>query len=56
MENKWADALKGDPPKKVNVSIDAIYDKNSNRPEAFDVTYLIDGKKKSVTLINQPRG
>ncbi|MBW8186308.1 DNA/RNA non-specific endonuclease [Shewanella nanhaiensis] len=56
MENKWADALKGDPPKKVSVSIDAIYDEGSNRPEAFDITYLIDGKKKSVTLINQPGG
>ncbi len=56
MENKWAKALKGDPPKKVEVEINAIYDGTSKRAEAFDVTYFIDGKKKSVTLLNQIGG
>ncbi len=43
MENTWADALKSG--KKVNVTIDTIYEGNSKRPTEFFVEYFIDGKK-----------
>lgn len=56
MENEWAKALKGNPPKEVQVEINAIYENNSKRPEAFDVKFLIDGKKTSVTFLNKPGG
>nr|WP_252738976.1 DNA/RNA non-specific endonuclease [Colwellia sp. D2M02] len=56
MENTWAKALKGNPPKEVKVEINAIYEGSSKRAEAFDVTYFIDGKKKSTTLLNKSGG
>ena len=52
MENTWAKALKGDPPKTVDVNIKAIYESDSKRPVAFDASYIIDGKKKSVFFLN----
>ncbi|WP_239928902.1 DNA/RNA non-specific endonuclease [Photobacterium sanguinicancri] len=56
MENKWAKALKGDPPKKVEVEINAIYDGDSKRPSTFDVFYEIDGVEKFVSFKNKPEG
>ncbi|MCX2769717.1 DNA/RNA non-specific endonuclease [Pseudoalteromonas sp. B530] len=56
MENKWAEALKETPPKEVDVNINAIYEENSKRPVAFDVTYIIDGKKKTLTFLNKAGG
>ncbi|MDO6498871.1 DNA/RNA non-specific endonuclease [Photobacterium sanguinicancri] len=56
MENKWAKALKGDPPKKVEVEINAIYDCDSKRPSTFDVFYEIDGVEKFVSFKNKPEG
>jgi hypothetical protein len=56
MENKWADALKADPPKEVEVEINAFYDAESKRPEAFEVKYVIDGKSKKVFFENKPGG
>ncbi len=56
MENKWANALNGNPPKEVNVEIKAIYEGSTKRATAFDVSYFIDGKKKTVTLMNQAGG
>ncbi|WP_244882060.1 DNA/RNA non-specific endonuclease [Vibrio scophthalmi] len=56
MENKWAEALKGNPPKKVNVSIDAIYKGDSQRPEAFDVFFDIDGEEEFLSMKNTPGG
>ncbi|WP_083229827.1 DNA/RNA non-specific endonuclease [Pseudoalteromonas sp. BMB] len=56
MENKWAEALKETPPKEIDVNINAIYEENSKRPVAFDVTYIIDGKKKTLTFLNKAGG
>ena len=56
MENKWADALKADPPKEVEVEINAFYDAESKRPEAFEVIYKIDGEKTEAIFENIPGG
>ncbi|SFD77527.1 DNA/RNA non-specific endonuclease, partial [Pseudoalteromonas denitrificans] len=56
MENKWAKALKGDPPKKVEVEINAIYDGDNKRPSAFEVFYEIDGIEEMKKLKNAPGG
>ncbi|WP_052723771.1 DNA/RNA non-specific endonuclease [Paenibacillus wulumuqiensis] len=56
METEWADALKSDPPKKVEVKININYSRNSIRPDSFEVTYWIDGKKKARTIKNQAGG
>lgn len=56
MENKWALALKGNPPKKVNVSIDAIYEGNDKRPTSFDVFFDIDGEEEFLSMKNKPGG
>ncbi|MCY9024004.1 DNA/RNA non-specific endonuclease [Priestia megaterium] len=44
METEWANALKEIPPKKVAVSIEPIYSKNSMRPDSFMVEYEIEGQ------------
>ncbi|MGF1691098.1 DNA/RNA non-specific endonuclease [Photobacterium kagoshimensis] len=54
--NKWTKALKGDPPKKVEVESNAIYDGDSKSPSAFDVFYEIDGVEKFVPFENKPEG
>ncbi|WP_395343526.1 DNA/RNA non-specific endonuclease [Ningiella sp. W23] len=56
MENKWAEALKGDPPKTVEVEINAIFDGNSKRPSSFEIFYEIDGVEKFLPLENKPGG
>lgn len=56
MENQWADAIKGDPPKTVEVEINTIYDGVSKRPEAFEVVYKIDGKMTEIAFENIPGG
>jgi hypothetical protein len=54
MENKWADALKAG--KEVSVDIKPIYEAASKRPVAFDVKYMIDGKKKTAFFENKQGG
>jgi len=56
MENDWAKALKGEPPQRVEVEINAIYDGNSKRPSAFDVFYEIDGQEEFVSFRNVAGG
>ena len=56
MENNWAEALNGIPPKEVKVDIQPIYDGASKRPEAFKVKYWIDGKKRTKFFKNEPGG
>lgn len=56
MENNWAEALNGTPPKDVKVDIQPIYDGASKRPEAFKVKYWIDGKKRTKFFKNEPGG
>ena len=56
MENKWAAALKSDPPKKVEVEIKSIYEADSKRPKKFIVKYLIDGEPFKTTFKNKPGG
>ena len=43
IERDWADALKSNPPKKVEVDIKINYDGSSMRPTSFEVNYKIDG-------------
>ncbi|HFQ5051841.1 TPA: DNA/RNA non-specific endonuclease, partial [Vibrio vulnificus] len=42
MENKWAEALSGNPPKEVKVEINSIFKGESKRPTAFEIIYEID--------------
>ncbi len=56
MENKWAEALKGNPPKKVEVEIKSFYEEGSKRPKKFIVKYLIDGEPFKTVLKNKPGG
>ena len=56
MENKWADALKADPPKSVRVNIQPVYEGESKRLAAFKVKYFIDGKKKTAFFENKTGG
>lgn len=44
MEKEWADALKEIPPRAVSVKIEPIYSGESKRPDAFEITYEIEGK------------
>ncbi|WP_224638637.1 DNA/RNA non-specific endonuclease, partial [Vibrio vulnificus] len=39
MENKWAEALSGNPPKEVKVEINSIFKGESKRPTAFEIIY-----------------
>ena len=43
IERDWADALKSNPPKKVEVDIKINYEGSSMRPTSFEVNYKIDG-------------
>ncbi|EHI9299555.1 hypothetical protein J9097_001084 [Vibrio vulnificus] len=56
MENKWAEALSGNPPKEVKVEINSIFKGESKRPTAFEIIYEIDGKKVKRFLRNMPNG
>ena len=40
---KWAKAL--DKDKRVEVDIKVIYNSSSVRPDSFEVTYFINGKR-----------
>ncbi|EJR97461.1 DNA/RNA non-specific endonuclease [Bacillus mycoides] len=52
IEEKWAAALKAEPPKEVTVDLDIIYSGNNVRPEKFLVKYTVDGDTFSEVLIN----
>ncbi|WP_404389758.1 DNA/RNA non-specific endonuclease [Pseudoalteromonas phenolica] len=56
MENKWAEALKGNPPKEVKIEINSIFKGESKRSTAFEIIYEIDGKKVKRFLRNMPNG
>ncbi len=56
MENKWAEALSGNPPKEVKVEINSIFKGESKRPTAFEIIYEIDGIKVKRFLRNMPNG
>lgn len=56
MENKWAEALKKEPPQVVEVEINAIYEGASKRPSSFEIFYEIDGIEKFLPLKNKPGG
>ncbi|WP_255200308.1 DNA/RNA non-specific endonuclease [Vibrio vulnificus] len=56
MENKWAEALSGNPPKEVKVEINSIFKGESKRPTAFEIIYEIDGKKVKRFLRIMPNG
>ncbi len=43
IERDWADALRANPPKKVEADIKINYDGISKRPISFEVNYKIDG-------------
>ncbi|MGT2866992.1 DNA/RNA non-specific endonuclease [Streptococcus fryi] len=43
IERDWADALRSNPPKKVEADIKINYDGMSKRPISFEVNYKIDG-------------
>ena len=43
IERDWADALKSNPPKKVEVDVKINYEGSSMRPTSFEVNYKIDG-------------
>lgn len=51
METSWADAMV--EKKDVIVNIEAVFNGTSKRPEAFEVSYWIDGIKSIRTFINQ---
>ena len=51
MENTWVDAMT--QGKDVKIKVDAIFEGTSLRPEAFEVSYWIDGTKTQSTFINQ---
>ena len=55
MENKWASALGGEPPKQVSVEIRPVYEDGSKRPSSFDVFYEIDGKEFYSSFDNDVR-
>ncbi|WP_228116179.1 T7SS effector LXG polymorphic toxin [Fictibacillus phosphorivorans] len=44
MEQEWANALGGNPPKKVTVKIEPVYQGTSLRPSYFEIVYEIEGK------------
>ena len=51
MENTWADAMVAG--KDVKIKIETVFEGISNRPEAFEVSYWVDGAKTERTFINQ---
>ncbi|MFS9270452.1 DNA/RNA non-specific endonuclease [Streptococcus infantis] len=52
IERDWADALKSNPPKKVEVDIKINYDGSSMRPTSFEVVYSIDGEVRTEIIKN----
>ena len=52
IERDWADALKSNPPKKVEVDVKINYEGSSMRPTSFEVNYKIDGKKYNEIIPN----
>ncbi|PFK29003.1 hypothetical protein COI93_23730 [Bacillus cereus] len=52
IEEKWAAALKAEPPKEVTVDVEIVYAGNDMRPEKFLVKYTVDGEAFSEVLIN----
>ena len=55
MENLWAKALGEEPPKKVSVEIQPVYEDGSKRPTSFDVYYTIDGEEHFSSFENSAR-
>ncbi len=54
LEQAWSQALKEEPPKKVTVTIENVYESDSLRPTLFDITYKIgEERTKSITIRNQ---
>ena len=56
MENDWAKAIKGPPPKNVDVKINAVYEGDSKRAEAFEVEYFVDGEMFEAFFENKAGG
>ena len=56
MENDWTKAIKGPPPKNVDVKINAIYEGDSKRAEAFEVEYFVDGEMFEAFFENNAGG
>ena len=56
MEEEWASALKGVPPRKVTVDIQPVYSGNSLRQDSFFVEYQIEGSKSVTKLIKNQIG
>jgi hypothetical protein len=56
METTLAQALRSNPPKKVELEIHLVYTDGTRRPSAFKVKVLIDGKAHRYFMRNQPGG
>ncbi len=56
MEQRWLKALRADPPKHVEVSIEPIYKDDSLRPDSFVVEYNIGKRSYLEKIKNQPGG
>ena len=52
IERDWADALKSNPPKKVEVDVKINYQGSSMRPTSFEVNYKIDGIRHKEIIKN----
>ncbi|MBD3636470.1 MAG: DNA/RNA non-specific endonuclease [Crocinitomicaceae bacterium] len=51
MENTWAAEMVAG--KDVKIEVEAVFSGSSQRPDAFEVSYWIDGVKTEATFINQ---
>ncbi|WP_221635106.1 DNA/RNA non-specific endonuclease [Listeria booriae] len=56
MEQEWASALKETPPRKVTVKINPFYSGESLRPDAFKISYSIEGQGDFVKFIENIAG
>ncbi|EHA1124186.1 hypothetical protein FG475_03510 [Vibrio navarrensis] len=56
MENEWAKALKGNPPKSVEVEITLVYDEGAKRAKKFVIDYVVDGVPDTVIFKNKLGG
>ncbi|MEK4846437.1 T7SS effector LXG polymorphic toxin [Bacillus sp. FSL W8-0183] len=56
MEQRWLKALRADPPKHVEVSIEPIYKDASLRPDSFVIEYNIGKRSYLEKIKNQPGG
>ncbi|HDV8362870.1 TPA: DNA/RNA non-specific endonuclease [Bacillus cereus] len=56
MEQEWANALGGKPPKKVTVKIEPVYLGSSLRPNLFKIKYQIEGQRKVIREILNKTG